>query len=199
MNPTSFQEKFRWGFLIVGLALVFLFGPFQNCTVYESPDRKTMNEEGFPVDSDCSPYISQAKASEIMQSSNTKVMFLAPAESTPMTCSIAIPGTSPDGLNGYKCTFSNSNAAAAKGLPPTGSNPIGSSSAGPDEWYYTYIKQDSGDSGITTVIVSVGTQSGDGEGVRCGTSFSGVPSPQDQARAAEVTIALVREMIIGAP
>jgi hypothetical protein len=193
-----FQKHRLLGVVLLFVGLLFVFAPFQNCSLHESPDRKTMNEEGLgAIQSDCAPYLNQEQAAQILSNPQARVAFLKDAN--PLTCAVTISGTTQTGLNSYRCTFAESNVDRAQN-PPTGGSevPIGSSSKTPPLYFHSYYRQDSSPT-LTTYVITVGALAGHREGVSCGSTFSGNPGTTEMEQAAKIQLDLVREMVNGTP
>ncbi len=181
----SNQNLIRTGAVLLGMALIF--GPFQNCTVYESPDRKELNEKGFDTATACMPYLDISEASEIM-GGTAKAGFLATA-TTGQTCSVSLEGAGTKGIGSFRCTISSANVDSAKN-PGTDVTFIGGPPQAPF-YHYSYARQDTQGSSIQTYVTTVGTVESAPEGVRCGAVFDGSPTAADQQRAVDIGLALV--------
>jgi hypothetical protein len=200
MNPSKWPRYRRFFSLIIGLLLVF--GNYQNCTLYESPDRKTMNEKGFPADTSCTPYMTQEQAAEILNDPNVQVVFLPPDSNQPqqfLTCAITGSTDINPGLKNFRCSFSTSSLSKAKAAPPDAAGGLittpGTPSSSPN-YLYSYFRQDVSE---TTTVITVGALEGHTEGVNCGSSFNGIPSDADKNSAALAQQALVKVMVNGTP
>lgn len=177
------------------LGLVFLFAPFQNCAIYESPDRKDLNANGFPSEGGCYPYISDAVAAEILGKGSAKTGFLPLAPPSPRTCSIIVPGTGSYGIGNWKCSIDATNVTRARNRP-VDATLIGANSNNPPFYYYSYVRQDT-EPTLKTYVITVGTLEGRTEGVSCGAVFENVPDTSEQNEAAAIGVELVREMVSG--
>ncbi|MEQ1875315.1 MAG: hypothetical protein ABL958_01625 [Bdellovibrionia bacterium] len=176
------------------MGFLLLFGPFQNCTLYESADRKELNEKGFSSSSGCAPYIDAQKAKDIF-GSDMKVSF-ASAGAGPLTCLISVDGAPQTGHRKYTCSISTANVDRAKA--PSGETLIGANSSTAPYYYYTYARQDT-ESALKTYIITLGVYEGRREGINCGAVFDGSPTAEDQQLAVELGQALTDAMATNAP
>jgi hypothetical protein len=176
------------------IGLLVIFSGYQNCTLYESPDRKTMNENGFPVDSNCAPYLDLQTAAAITHNASTKVAFLPPDTQNGMLfCLITVAGEA-TGKNSYRCSIATSNADRAALDPSTISGTLISALPAPVTGY-SYFYQNS--SPVTVDVITVGALSGHAQGVSCGSTFPSIPADADRDEASRVQTELVKAMVNG--
>lgn len=98
-------SKIRW---LLVLSLLVL--PFQNCSVYQSPQRKLLEEKGIAfLGTSCEPFVSPASIIEIFGVSATTFVDLVPGEnSVGRTCKLSVPGAPTEELGLISCFFSTS-------------------------------------------------------------------------------------------
>ncbi|MBX9768266.1 MAG: hypothetical protein K2X47_13410 [Bdellovibrionales bacterium] len=98
-------SKLRW---LIALSLMVL--PFQNCSVYQSPQRKLLEEKGIAfLGTSCEPFVSPASIIEIFGVSATTFVDIIPGEnSVGRTCKITVPGAPTEDLGLISCFFSAS-------------------------------------------------------------------------------------------
>ncbi|HEX4922692.1 MAG TPA: hypothetical protein VFV50_01350 [Bdellovibrionales bacterium] len=193
MNLSGSKPYIRYVALFAGLLLVFT--PFQNCAIYESPDRKDLNANGFPSEGGCIPYITDAVAAQILGVEKAKTGFLPEEPSAPRKCSIIVPGTGSYGLGNWQCSIDVTNGTRARNRP-TDVTLIGPNSNAAPLYYYSYARQDT-EGSLKTYVITVGALEGRSEGISCGVVFDGAPETSQQNDAAMIGQDLVREMVNG--
>jgi hypothetical protein len=96
------MTSFHW-FLAVSLLVL----PFQNCSVYQSPQRKLLEEKGIHfLGTTCEPFISPASLIDLFQVNASTFVEVIPGEtSSGRTCRLYIPGAPTEDLGIINCYF----------------------------------------------------------------------------------------------
>jgi hypothetical protein len=96
-------SRYHWILAVSMLAL-----PFQNCSVYQSPQRKLLEEKGIHfLGATCEPFISPASLIQIYEVDAASFIDIVPGENfSGKTCKISVPGAPTDALGVISCYFS---------------------------------------------------------------------------------------------